>query len=811
MALGTTIRTLWRQKEFSLLNILGLGVGIGSALLIFLIIRYELGIDMFHSKKDRIYRVVSMETYRDGTVGYDGCTPVPLAAAFRREFPQVERVAATWALYQQQFLLPSSNGEPQKKFRSGDVFYAQSSLFDIFDFPWIAGNPRTALNDPYTLAIARSVAKDWFGHWKDAMGKTILVGDDHQPVRITGVLEDPPANTDLSLRVVLSYATFRIRMAGQLEDRPGNWDSFSSGSQCFFLLPKGQGIQSMEALLPGFVGRHNIAFAPGSDSRDSNFFQPLKEIHFDTRFSHYGDQGWTYQELWSLGLIGTILLVVACINFINLSTAQSFKRVKEIGVRKVLGSSKSQLLVRFLGETLFLVVLALALGSILAELAMPALKGILQRDISLPLQQPLSTLLFLAGTGLVVTFLAGFYPGMVLSGFDPVGAIKSKINTKTIGGISLRRILVVLQFTIAQILIIGTLVIVQQLNFLHTRPLGFDRTAIALIDLPYSKEMVGKDLYFKNEVLQTPGVQATSLCNIPPISVEENDGAFTFENEGHTAAFELLYRYADSGYLSTFHIGLAAGRFPAAADTARELLINETAAHLLGFKNPEDILGRFIRLSGSSGARLPIAGVIRDFNSTSLKEKMSPLVVVPAASNFYTLAVRLDPARISETMSRVKKIYEQAFPDHIFNAPFLDDAIVGLYQDEAIQAKLFKIFAAMAIFISCLGLYGLISFMAAQKTKEVGIRKVLGASVQSIVYLFSREFTALIGLAFIIAAPVGYFFMEQWLKDFYYHTTIGWTVFATAIVLSILIAWATVGYRAIRAATANPVKALKYE
>ena len=723
------LRGLWRKKSFTLLNTLGLSVGISASLLIFLLIRYELSIDRFHSQLDRIYRVLSTETYRTGKMESDGCAPTPLADGLRRDFPQPELVAPVWKVGDAQFGIPLPNGGRDKQVLAKDVYFADAALFGIFDFPWLAGDPQTALKDTYTMAISRSFAVNWFGSWQNAIGKTIVWGDHQKSYKVTGILEDPPSNTDIPLQVVVSYATYRKQHAKELAD-PTYWDNFPLPSQCFFLLPKGQHIESMNAMLPAFVATHFTPLFANSDTRDSCFFQPLKEMHFNSQFERYG------------------------------------KRL---------------------------------------------LRQLLERPVSLDVFSSPATLLFLLGTCLLVTFLAGSYPGMVLARFDPVAAFKSKINTKTVGGISLRRSLIILQFAIAQLLIIGTLVIVRQMDFFRNRPMGFDRKAITLIDLAPVQDHVRKSAWFKSQVLQLPGVISASLCNAPPSTSGTNRINFVFEHDPQPENFELVQRYADSSYLSVFHLGLVAGRALNASDTTGEALFNETAVKSLGIRSPEAIIGKTFTFNANSPDRIKIVGVLRDFNSTSLREKIKPLVVLPFADFYGQLAVRLEPGKIKSTMARLQTLFTQTYPDQFFVAPFFDDTVVDFYNAEAIESTLFKTFAVLAIFISCLGLYGLVSFMVVQKTKEVGIRKVLGASVPGILYLFSREFVLLIGLAFLIAAPIGYYLMHGWLLGYYYHMEVGWGVFVFAIASSLVIALITVGAKAVKAALANPAKSLRTE
>ncbi|MDP4252237.1 MAG: hypothetical protein Q8918_19225 [Bacteroidota bacterium] len=419
---------------------------------------------------------------------------------------------------------------------------------------------------------------------------------------------------------------------------------------------------------------------------------------------------------------------------------------------------------------------------------------------------------FLFATGIGLTLLSGTYPALVISRFDPVAAIKSKINTNAVSGIFLRRSLIVLQFVIAQLLIIGTLVIVSQMDYFRNRPMGFDRKNVWLLSLPGGKQNTQQYAYFKSRVLQVPGVLDASLCGDAPSTNGYWQTNFTFENHVHPEDFELVMRPADSSYLSTFRISMVAGRLPESSDSSvREVVMNENAAVRLGFKNPADIIGHFIRMTFQKNQPMFIVGVVRNFNSGPLRESMKPVLLFNDPRNFGTLAIRLDPMRISSSLPKLQAIFGQIFPGQFFDAAFFDDTVVNFYHAEAIASILFRIFAGLAIFISCLGLYGLVSFMAVQKTREVGIRKVLGASVQSIVFIFSREFTVLVGIAFLISAPIGYYMMHRWLSGFYFHIPLGISVFGLAAFLSAGIAWITVAYKAVKAAIANPARSLRSE
>lgn len=804
----TTFRSLWRRKTLTILNIGGLAVGIAAALAIFVVIRNELSFDAYHTHASRIYRMLTLNREKDGTISPNASIPLPEADALRQELPQLEVVAPLYQLNDMQFSVTAD-----KRFRTQQddgVFFAGPEFFRIFDYPWLAGKPETALKDPATMALSRSVADRWFGHWQDAMGKTVLVGDRHRPVKVTGILEDPPANTDVPLRIVISYEDFHSRNLNVMSE--GYWGDFNSSSEIYVLLKQGQDPGVMPARLKTFGDKH---FAKPNQSGESHYtvgWQTLRNVHFGVGTYNFGPAGLSTRDLWALALIGMFLLGVACINFINLSTAYAVNRSREVGVRKVLGSSRSQLLGQFFRETALLVFAALVLACIFTELSLPALRTLVDKPgLSLNAWKHPSTAWFLLAAGVSVTLLSGAYPGFVLSGFDPIEAIKNKITSRRAGGISLRRGLVVLQFVAAQLLIIGTLVVVRQMRYMRDQPLGFSKDAIAMTVIPGTDSARTHYAALKNEILQVPGVRSATLCDNPPA---EDGGWFThvrLYGEPKVRDWSLGMRFGDVDYLKTFDMRLLAGRYPDNSDTIREITLNETAVRQLGFKSPEDALGKEVTFGDDNHVWSPIVGVVREFHDRPLKDSIDPVMVAPLAYRYDHIAVNIDPRHFAEALRGMKAAYQSVYPNEAYDVSFFDSQIEDYYKSSEVAAHLFQIFAILAIFISCLGLYGLVSFMAAQRTKEVGIRKVLGASVQSIVYLFSKEFTVLIGVAFAIAAPLGYYFMGHWLNGFYYRGPVGWVVFAASILLSVIVAWATVGYRALRAALADPVKALKYE
>ncbi len=807
------LKTAWRNikthKAYAGINIAGLAIGIAASLLIFVVIHYETSYDRFESNKDNICRVVA--TYlnpvtHEVTERRAGVAPY-LANTIQNDIPKIKKTAMVWYVGGAQIHIPVPGKDlaDEKRVKADNgIFFTEPGLFSIFSYDWLAGDSKR-LTEPNTCVLSESFANTFFGDWKKSMGQTLQMWSFRVPMQVVGVFKDLPANTDLEVKMAGSYETFRKINTGMFEQK--DWSISPWPSECFVLLPDDTKPEAYHTQLQEIVKKYYPPDVKGNQ-KISLSLQALSDMHLNEDFGTFKGDALTHKELWSLALIGFFLLLVACVNFINLATAQSVNRAKEIGVRKVLGSSRSQILRQFLNETAVITVISVLLGFLISQLALPFIGRLMGKSLSLNLIQNPAVALFLLILAIVVNFLAGFYPGLVLSGFRPIEAIKSKISTRSIGGLSLRRGLVVFQFLIAQLLIIGTIVVLQQMQYFRTQPMGFDKNAIALIDLPSDSLDQQQYPYLRERMLKIPGVEAASFAMDAPASFGSNNNNIYFNDNPVKKDFLINLQFADTGYLNTFHIGLLSGRVPYASDTVREIMVNHTLVKRLGLTD-EQIIGKNVSFDGT--VKYPVVGVMHDFNSKSLKEAVSPLAVTTFSRAYGLLALRINPERMSKALNEVQRVFTHQYPTYIYDLSFLDERIAHFYTSEAMASTLFKIAAFFAIFISCLGLYGLVSFMAAQKTKEVGIRKVLGASVPSIVFLFSKEFMVLIGIAFLIAAPMGYYLMHQWLSGFYYHMELSWIVFAIAIVASGIIAWITVGYKAIKAAVANPVKSLRSE
>jgi predicted permease len=798
--LKTAWRSIVRNKAFSLINITGLSIGMAASLLVFIVVKYEMSYDTFQPNYDRISRVVTQDKF-DKDITYNSGIPVPALKALRAEFPHVQ-FGALQSTYGSQITVPSATNGPGNKFiEQTGIFFIEPQLFNVFHYDWLAGNA-AALKDPGTVVLDEKTANKYFGDWKQAMGKTVLL-ENVLPLKVNGILKNGPANTDLPLSVGMSYEI--LKMYGDNFAHIDKWNSTNSNFNIFALLPPAV---KMEAINNGLLQFSKNHYEPlHANSIKTNLLQPLSDIHFNRRYESFGNHVTSKSTLLTLLFIGIFIILMACVNFVNLSTALSVNRSKEVGIRKVLGSNRAQLFKQVMSETAVIVGISVIVALCIAYLVLPNIKHIASIQESLSLFTP-TTISMILGIGIIVTVLAGLYPSLVMSRFNPINAIKNKMVSANVGGVSLRRGLVVMQFTISQILIIATIVAISQMNFIKNADLGFQKEGVLVMNISADSTSVAKQTAFKEQLLGLPGVRSVSFSTDEPSS--ENTWSTNFAyNHQPDEKFQVTLKYADADYLKTFGLQLVAGRVVQPSDTLREGMINETLMKKLGAKNANEVIGKVIQLGQTKS--YPIVGVLKDFKTNSLKEEIKPLFISTQKAFYTRVGIKLSTSDLAGSKAAIQKTWDQFFPEYASSPAFFDERIAEFYQQEEQLSLLYKIFAGLAIFISCLGLYGLVSFMAVQKTKEVGIRKVLGASITSLLQLFSKEFTILIIVSFFIAVPVAWYLMHSWLNNFVYRIPLSIGYFITAIVGSVVIAWVTVGYKAIRAALANPVKALRSE
>ncbi|WP_183559311.1 ABC transporter permease [Mucilaginibacter sp. SP1R1] len=791
-------RNIIRHKGYSIINIAGLTLGISACLLIFIIIQYELSFDTYHPNFKHIYHIVTEQIHEDG-VHYSPGIPAPATDALRIDFPEA-KIAALNTSYGSQITVPDNSTGDKKFTESTGVAFVEPQYFDIFSFKWAVGSA-AVLAEPNMVVIDKSTAVKYFGNWTNAVGKMLKM-DNLLNLKVAGIVDDAPTNTDFPFKVMVSYISWKQHPKEYYYEN--DWGATSSNHQIFMLFPKAT-IDNVNTQLITFTKKH---FETGT-KRHLIFAQPLSMMHFDTRFGNtLGDHLMSMATLRTLSFIAVLIIIMASINFINLSTAQSVGRSKEVGIRKVLGSTRGQLVIQVIGETTLIVLGSVLLAVTAAKMAMPYLKNIASVPESISLFNTYSSL-FLVVVTLVVIISSGIYPALVVSGFKPVLALKNKITAASIGGIPLRRALVIAQFAISQLLIIGTIVAVNQMDFVNKADLGFNKNAVLIIPGYTDSLSLRKITAFKQQLLQNPQVQSVSFSSDAPSS-ENNAGTnFYFNHAVKDPGFNTFLKFGDADYFKTYELRFAAGKGYDVSDTARQVVVNETFIHKLGIQHAEDAIGKTVRLG--TGAALPISGVVQDFKTNSLRETVKPIVISIQKGDESQVAIKIKTNHLAKTVAELKKMWETTYPEYAYNGYFLDQNIAQFYKQENQMALVYKIFAMIAIFISCLGLYGLVSFMAVQRTKEVGIRKVLGASVSSIIYLFSKEFMVLIGISCVVAIPVAWYLMTGWLQNFAYRVSLSVWVFIVAMAISVFIAWFTVGYKALKAALVNPVKSLRNE
>ncbi|MBO9731258.1 MAG: ABC transporter permease [Chitinophaga sp.] len=779
--LKTAYSILRRNISYTVLNVAGLTLSIAACLIIFLIVRNELGYDQFYKKADRTYRVTLHE------LDYNPSVSLAVAPALRNDFPELEQVAQYW--YQETGLVKTGN----TRFNEKGFAFADAAFLQIFDQTWLAGDPRTALSDPDEVVLTAGIATKYFGN-KDPIGQIIQLNNENN-LKVTGVVKDPPANSSQPFAFLVSYETIRKDMLASAHFYN------ISGASTYILLPEKYNASQLQSRMKSFIAQNW-----GADiAADANLLlQPLKEVHFDQRYQVNPAAPTANKATYhGLLMVALFIIITACINFINMATVQAIRRAKEVGVRKVLGAHRLQLIWQFLSETALLVLLAVVLGIFTAALFLPAVAAWIDVQVTAAALLETPVLLAIAGITVTVILLSGGYPAFVQSAFQPVTALKSNTGLR-IKGLGLRKVLVATQFGISQLLIAGTLIVGYQMDFLKNQDLGFNKKAIISFPVPDDS----KREILEAQLLANPGVRQFSFASGPPVG-GSGYSAFTCPEEGLIKDDVTERKAVDEKYLDLFSIRLLAGEKPhkrLAGDTLHKVLINETMLHKLHQQVPEKAIGKTFYINGDA---VMIAGVVQNFQSESRYKKNRPCVLEYRPDRFRTACVQIAPKDMTGTLARIDKSWSALFTNDQFQYDFLDDRIARLYQQEQKLYTAFKLFSALAIVIGCLGLYGLVAFAAVQRQREVGIRKVLGASLFQITGLFAKEFIVLILLAFCVAGPLAWWVMQHWLDNFAYQTHIGGGTFLTAISISVVIAGITIASQAIKAGLVNPVKSLR--
>ena len=798
------IRSLLRQKGYTLINIIGLAVGLATAMVIFLFVYDELNYDKFFRQSNNIYRVYLKANISSSAIN-GAWTPAPMAAALKSDYPEIKAVVR---------LDPNENtlvSVDDKYYMVDHSLWADSSFFKLFDFPLLLGDPEKVLAEPRTVVLTESTAQKIFGK-ENPVNKMIRVENDTTLYRVTGVMKDPPHNTHLQFDMLLSFQT-RGDAASQI------W--VSNNFATYILLPDHYPYKELEEKFTGMVVKYvgpqikeymgvNIEDFVAKGNSYGYFLQPLTDIHLNTEIGHSMKESHSRKYLYIFTIIGLFIILIACINFTNLSTARSVKRAREVGLRKVLGSDRRRLIGQFLSESVLISMISLIIALVMVDLSLPAINNSMQLQLNMDLFSTWWLSLFLVGFTILVGVLAGFYPAFMLSSFKPTAIFRDKLKSGSRGSI-LRGLLVGCQFFVAILILSGTFVVYNQLRYMQNKDLGFDKNRILVIERAWTLDK--KLNSFLTELRKYPEVlQAANSTSIP--GFPNNNNGYRIEGRDAVNTYLMVSMWADPEFYKTYGLKMAEGRFfsPDMATDSAAAVINETAVKKFDIKNP---IGTRIMQPGPQGkfTYLTVIGVVKDFHFTSLHSLIDPFIfqMRPRNANFGYLSIKLGNVDLSQAKNKIDNLWKQFTNGQPMQYYFLDDKLMSLYREEQRTSKLSLIFTILAVLIGSLGLLGLISYSTVQRTKEIGVRKIMGASIRRIMALLATETIRLIILASLLAWPVTYFFMKKWLADFAYKIGINPLIFLLTTAVIFLLALLTIGYQAYYAASRNPADSLRYE
>ncbi|GAB3729964.1 ABC transporter permease [Spirosoma lituiforme] len=797
-------RNLIRNKAFSAINIIGLALGLATCLLISLFVLDELSYDRFHEKANRIVRVFFRGSMQGGKMN-EAHVMRPVAQTLKTDYPEVQE-ATRLRIGGSPFI---SYGD--KTFRDASLVYVDSNFFQVFTFPILQGDARTALVRPNTAIITQALARKYFGK-ANPLGKVLTIKSWNTTFQVTGIIDRIPTNSHIQ-------ADFFASMASFPEDKAPSW--MTSEFFTYLVLPQGYDYKQLEAKLPQVVDKYmgpqiqqSFGMSMAQFRQKGNdlglFLQPLTEIHLYSTFAYDLSPPGAIQYVYLFGAIALFMLIIACINFMNLSTAGASKRAKEVGIRKVLGSVRQSLTSQFLIESMLLTGIALLIAVGMVYASLPAFNALAGKTLAINFLANVWLLPGLLLFGLLVSVLAGSYPAFFLSSFRPVAVLKGTKFTGDRKSISLRSGLVVIQFFISITLIVSTTVVYRQLSYIQHKKLGYNKDQVLV--LPETWLLGKKEEVFRSQIMQDPNVLNVSTSGYLPAGPSNNNNFMVYPETNATQLVKTLRYDVDYNYIPTLGMQLATGRnfSPAYGTDSTSVILNETAAKTLGWG--DKAIGHTLTNTNNDGNKgtYRVIGVVKDFHFKSLHERISPLVMV-LGNSAGTVIVKVKTKDLTGLLANLTKQWNQLAPEAPFTYSFLDERFNDTYRTEQKIGQILGLFAGMTIFVACLGLFGLATFMAEQRTKEIGVRKVLGASVTSIVALLSKDFLKLVGIAIVLSVPVAWYVMDRWLQDFAYKIELSWWVFALAGLLAVGIALATVSFQSVKAALMNPVKSLRSE
>ncbi len=806
-----------------MINVLGLSIGMSASMVIFLVVQHDFSFDHFEKNRDRIFRVVSDYSFQ-GNEGHTRGTQAPLADAVKNEIPGIESVVTFRYFTPVKLAIPGPDPmKPALFHRKDSIIFADEQYFKLIPYKWVAGPQHGYLGNPGEVVLSESRARMYFPSvpFTEIIGRQIVY-DDTIPARVTGIVEDVSklGNTDYIFQEFISLSTILQNNGLRKKMQWDDWGSTTSDQQLYVRLDQHTSVASVNNKLKEVFNKYQ-----GSDAKKNNYtwiyhLQPFDDIHFNPDYGVLAHSVASKPTLYGLMLIAVFLLLLGCINFINLTTAQATQRAKEIGIRKTMGSSRGQLVLQFLTETMMVTLSATGMSMLLTPALLTTFSDFIPPGLPHIWSQP-AGVLFLILLVIAITILAGFYPSRVLSSLKTMAVLKNQSQGGKTRRSRMRQTLTVSQFVIAQFFVISTILVIKQIHFMLNTDLGFTKEAILSFHIPQEDTTMIKRNYIVNELQKDPRILRISLASDVPSSwgwwtstVKYDDGKKKLET-----AVEL--KATDSNYIKIFNIPLLAGRFLDPADTVREVLINETYLHILGFKEPVDAIGKVLNWNDK---RIPIVGVFRDFHAHPLGNKIGPMIFCTNISAYRQVIVALRPPAMEmaalgsssrpewkQAISKMDVTFKKAYPDEAFDYGFFDENIRNAYNSEQHVSSLLEWAMGLMIFVSCLGLLGLVIYVTNNRTREIGIRKVLGATVSNILTILSRDFIKLVVLAFLISTPIAWIAFHAWLQNYQFRTSASWWVFGISGLGMVLIALVTLSLQTVRAAIANPVKSLRTE
>ena len=801
--LKIALRNLMKYKFISLINLFGLTVGLACCLLILSYILNEISYDRFQPYANRTYRI-SRSFHNEQGVQYLhlGTISPPFGPALKTAFPEFQKMT--------RLLLNSSISfrYEDKKFNEKNVYFADENLTDVFKVDVLKGNPKKALEDPFSIMITDELAKKYFGN-EDPMDKMVKL-DNNISCKVAGVYKPFPSNTHLHPHVLISFNTLKDSAIYGEKNLETNW-----GNNSFFtyvVLPEGYDPKKIEARFPAFLDQYMHPQGEPAGFKASKtthlFLNRITDIHLFSHLDYEAEENGDIKRVYVFSVIALFILLIACINYMNLSTARSVLRAKEIGIRKTVGAQRKEIIAQFLAESVLMSWLAFFLAFGLTAMLLPWLNKLSGQELSINILLRWEVLLPVILTPFIVGIISGIYPAMFMSSFQPVKVLKGVFRVR--GNISLRKVLVVVQFAISIILIINTAIVFRQLKYMQQKSLGFNKDHIVTMNYP-ATAFNNQYESFRNELLQNNGIKDVARSSrIPSGRLLDAMGTAVFAGDSaQPVNVDIKFLSVDYRFIPSYGIGMAAGRnfsqdFPT---DSTGFVLNETGAKMLGWKI-QDAVGKRIVYGGIKGS---IIGIMHDFHFESLHQQIVPLILLPLTNNYNAISVKLSGNNIAGSLAHLENTWKKFLPETPFDYTFLDDRFGKLYASEQKQGTIFTVFAGIAIFIACLGLFGLSAFTISQRVKEIGIRKVLGADVSNIVTLLSADFMKLVIVAAVIAFPLAWYMMHQWLQDFAYRTSIQWWLFMAAGIIAAMVAFMTISFQTVKAASANPVKNLRTE